>query len=82
MIPQEYIVDDQDGIKDPIGMSGVRLEVKVHIVTGSIASAQNIVKCCYLAGLSVDDLDPRTAGLSRMPPSPTKRRRSAWPSST
>ena len=56
VIPQEYIVDDQDGIKDPVGMSGVRLEVKVHIVTGSIASAQNIVKCCYLAGLTVDDL--------------------------
>jgi cell division protein FtsA len=56
VIPQEYIVDDQDGIKDPVGMIGVRLEVKVHIVTGSIASAQNIVKCCYLAGLSVDDL--------------------------
>ncbi|OPY64990.1 MAG: Cell division protein FtsA [Syntrophorhabdaceae bacterium PtaU1.Bin034] len=56
VIPQEYIVDDQDGIKDPVGMSGVRLEVKVHIVTGSIASAQNIVKCCYLGGLSVDDL--------------------------
>jgi cell division protein FtsA len=56
VIPQEYIVDDQDGIKDPVGMSGVRLEVKVHIVTGSISSAQNLVKCCYLAGLSVDDL--------------------------
>ncbi len=56
VIPQEYIVDDQDGIKDPVGMSGVRLEVKVHIVTGSITSAQNIVKCCYLAGLSVDEL--------------------------
>ena len=56
VIPQEYIVDDQDGIKDPIGMSGVRLEVKVHIVTGSITSAQNIIKCCSLAGLSVDDL--------------------------
>jgi cell division protein FtsA len=56
VIPQEYIVDDQDGIKDPIGMSGVRLEVKVHMITGAITSAQNIVKCCYLAGLSVDDL--------------------------
>lgn len=44
VIPQEYIVDDQDGIKDPVGMSGVRLEVKVHIVTGSVTSAQNIVK--------------------------------------
>jgi cell division protein FtsA len=56
VIPQEYIVDDQDGIKDPLGMSGVRLEVKVHIVTGALASAQNIIKCCYLAGLAVDDL--------------------------
>lgn len=56
VIPQEFIVDDQDGIKDPIGISGVRLEVKVHIVTGSVSSAQNIVKCCKLAGLSVDDI--------------------------
>jgi cell division protein FtsA len=56
VIPQEYIVDDQDGIKDPLGMSGVRLEVKVHIVSGAIAAAQNIIKCCYLAGLAVDDL--------------------------
>lgn len=56
VIPQEYIVDDQDGIKEPIGITGVRLEVKVHIVTGSVSSAQNIVKCCKLAGLSVDDI--------------------------
>ena len=56
VIPQEYIVDDQDGIKDPLGMSGVRLEVKVHIVSGSVTAAQNIVKCCDLAGLSVEDL--------------------------
>ena len=56
VIPQEYIVDDQDGIRDPLGMSGVRLEVKVHIVTGSVTSTQNIVKCCMLAGLSVEDL--------------------------
>lgn len=56
VIPQEFIVDDQDGIRDPIGISGVRLEVKVHIVTGSVSSAQNIVKCCKLAGLSVDDI--------------------------
>jgi cell division protein FtsA len=56
VIPQEFIVDDQDGIKDPIGMSGVRLEVRVHIVTASTSSAENIVKCCYLGGLSVDDL--------------------------
>ena len=56
VIPQEFIVDDQDGIKDPIGMSGVRLEVRVHIVTASTSSAENIVKCCYLGGLTVDDL--------------------------
>ena len=56
VIPQEFIVDDQDGIKDPVGITGVRLEVKVHIVTGNISSAQNIIKCCKLAGLSVDDI--------------------------
>jgi len=56
VIPQEYIIDDQDGIKDPIGITGVRLEVKTHIVTGSVSSAQNIVKCCKLAGLNVDDI--------------------------
>ncbi|OPX98686.1 MAG: Cell division protein FtsA [Syntrophorhabdus sp. PtaB.Bin006] len=56
VIPQEFIIDDQDGIKDPIGITGVRLEVKVHIVTGSVSSAQNIIKCCKLAGLNVDDI--------------------------
>ncbi|MBA4389665.1 MAG: cell division protein FtsA [Syntrophus sp. (in: bacteria)] len=56
VIPQEFIVDDQDGIKDPVGITGVRLEVKVHIVTGNISSAQNIIKCCKLAGLTVDDI--------------------------
>ncbi len=56
VIPQEFIVDDQDGIKDPIGITGVRLEVKVHIVTGSISSAQNVIKCCKLAGLEVGDI--------------------------
>jgi cell division protein FtsA len=56
VIPQEFIVDDQDGIRDPIGITGVRLEVKVHIVTGNISSAQNIIKCCKLAGLAVDDV--------------------------
>ena len=56
VIPQEFIVDDQDGIKDPVGITGVRLEVKVHIVTGNISSAQNIIKCCRLAGLSVNDI--------------------------
>jgi len=56
IIPQEFIVDDQDGIKDPIGMSGVRLEGRVHIVTGAITSAQNIIKCANRAGLDVDDI--------------------------
>jgi cell division protein FtsA len=55
-IPQEYIVDDQDGIKDPVGMSGIRLEGRVHIVTGAITSAQNIIKCANRAGLDVDDI--------------------------
>ena len=56
VIPQEYIVDDQDGIKDPVGMSGVRLEGRVHVVTGAITSAQNIIKCANRAGLDVDDI--------------------------
>ncbi len=56
IIPQEFIVDDQSGIKDPRGMSGTRLEVKVHIVTGSVTNVQNIVKCCQKAGLSVENI--------------------------
>jgi len=56
IIPQEFIVDGQDGIKDPVGMSGVRLEGRVHIVTGAITSAQNIIKCANRAGLDVDDI--------------------------
>jgi len=53
ILPQEYVVDDQDGIKEPLGMSGVRLEAKVHIVTGAVTSAQNIIKCCNRTGLNV-----------------------------
>lgn len=56
VIPQEFVIDDQDGIRDPIGMSGVRLEAKVHIVTAAVTSAQNIVKCCNRAGLNVNDI--------------------------
>lgn len=56
IIPQEYIVDDQDGIRDPIGMCGRRLEAKIHIVTGAVTSAQNIVKCAHKCGLSVNDI--------------------------
>src|SRR5512139_1165733 len=56
ILPQEFIIDDQDGIREPLGMSGVRLEAKVHIVTGAVASAQNIVKSCNRAGLDVADI--------------------------
>lgn len=55
-IPQEFIVDGQGSIKDPRGMSGVRLEAEVHIVTGAITSAQNIVKCINRAGFEVEDI--------------------------
>lgn len=53
---REFVVDDQDGIADPLGMSGVRLEAKVHIVTGAVTSAQNIIKCANKAGLDVCDI--------------------------
>ncbi|MFL6622616.1 MAG: cell division protein FtsA [Sulfurifustaceae bacterium] len=56
ILPQEFIIDKQDGIREPIGMSGVRLEAKVHIVTGAVSAAQNIVKCVRRCGLEVDDL--------------------------
>ena len=56
VLPQEFIVDNEQGIKDPIGMSGVRLEANFHIITGHIAAAQNIYKCVAKAGLTVDQL--------------------------
>ena len=56
VIPQGFVVDNQDGIKDPVGMHGVRLEAYVHIVTGAVASAQNLVKSIYNAGLSVENI--------------------------
>jgi len=56
ILPQEFIVDDQRGIDDPIGMSGVRLEAEVHIVTGAVTSAQNICRCIERAGMGVHDL--------------------------
>src|SRR3982075_902006 len=56
VLPQDYIIDEQDGIKEPLGMSGVRLEAKVHIVTAAVSSAQNIVKCCGRTGLQVADI--------------------------
>ena len=56
VLPQEYIVDRQPGIKDPIGMSGVQLEVNFHIITGQMAAAKNIFKCVSKAGLEVAEL--------------------------
>ena len=56
VLPQEFIIDSQEGIRDPIGMSGVRLEAKVHIVTGADSAAQNIVKCVQRCGLEVEDI--------------------------
>jgi cell division protein FtsA len=56
VLPQQFIIDGQDGIKDPIGMSGTRLEVEIHIVTGAVTSAQNIVKCINRSGFEVDDI--------------------------
>jgi len=54
ILPQEYVIDNQEGIKEPLGMSGVRLEAKVHLVTGSANSVQNIDKCIRRCGLEVD----------------------------
>lgn len=64
VLPQEFVVDDQDDIKMPVGMAGVRLEARVHIVTGAISSGQNLVKCCNRAGLHVEDVlaSPLAAG--------------------
>lgn len=56
ILPQEFIIDGQEGIREPIGMSGVRLESKVHIVTGSVSAAQNIIKCVERCNLKVSDI--------------------------
>lgn len=56
ILPQEFVIDGQDGIKEPIGMSGIRLEAKVHMVTGAVSAAQNIIKCIRRCGLEVDDI--------------------------
>ena len=64
VIPQEFIIDDQGGIQNPVGMSGIRLEAKIHIVTGAVTSAHNIVKCANRSGLDVCDivLEPLASG--------------------
>ena len=56
VLPQQFIVDDQDGIYHPIGMAGVRFEAKVHIITAAMSAVQNIIKCCERAGLQVQDI--------------------------
>jgi cell division protein FtsA len=56
ILPQEFIIDNQEGIHDPVGMSGVRLEARVHMVTGAVSAAQNIIKCVRRCGLEVEDL--------------------------
>ncbi|MFT5716733.1 MAG: cell division protein FtsA [Oleiphilaceae bacterium] len=56
ILPQEYVIDSQEGIKEPLGMSGVRLEAKVHLVTCAVNAAQNIEKCVQKCGLEVDDI--------------------------
>ncbi len=56
ILPQEFVIDQQEGIKEPVGMSGIRLEAKVHMVTGSVSAAQNIVKCIRRCGLDVEDI--------------------------
>jgi cell division protein FtsA len=56
ILPQEFLIDHQEGIREPVGMSGVRMEAKVHIVTGADAAAQNIVKCVQRCGLQVEDI--------------------------
>ena len=66
VLPQEFIIDGQEGVREPLGMSGVRLEVKVHIVTGAVSAAQNIIKCVRRCGLEVNDLilQPLASSLS------------------
>ncbi|MCD6497630.1 MAG: cell division protein FtsA [Deltaproteobacteria bacterium] len=68
VLPKNFVVDDQDGIKDPVGMRGVRLEAQVHLVTAAVTSAQNIIKCCNMADLDVADivLEPLASALSTL----------------
>jgi cell division protein FtsA len=56
ILPQEFVIDLQEGIKEPVGMSGIRLEAKVHMVTSSVSAQQNIIKCIRRCGLEVDDI--------------------------
>ena len=62
ILPQDFVIDNQEGIREPVGMSGVRLEAKVHMVTGAVSAAQNIIKCVRRCGLEVEH-HSRTAGV-------------------
>ena len=73
VLPQEYIVDDQNGIRDPVGMCGVRLEGKVHIVTGAATSAENVVRCANRAGLHVQNIVLEQLGCSEAVLSPEEK---------
>ena len=66
IIPQEFIVDDQDGVLDPVGMNGVRLQANVHIITGLVSAAKNIYRCIEKAGYQVEDvvLEPLASSFS------------------
>ncbi|HPL63793.1 MAG TPA: cell division protein FtsA [Syntrophales bacterium] len=72
-LPQYYLVDDQDGVKDPIGMSGVRLEVKVHIITGAVTSIQNIIKSVNGVGLDINEIILESLAASDAVLSPDER---------
>lgn len=72
-LPQEYIVDDQRGIMNPVGMSGLRLEAKVHIVTGAVSSAENIVRSCQRSSLEVSDLVLESLASSKAVLTPEER---------
>ncbi len=73
VLPQYYVVDDQDGIREPIGMSGVRLEAKVHIVIGAVTSIQNIIKSVNRVGLDVNDIVLEPLASSRAVLSPDEK---------
>ena len=70
VLPQEFVIDGQDGIQEPRGMMGVRLEASVHMVTGAVAEAQNIIKCCNRTGLNVADfvLEPLASADATLTP--------------
>ena len=86
VLPQEFIIDTQEGVKEPLGMSGVRLEAKVHMVTCAVNAAQNIEKCIERCGLAVngvilEQLASSYSCLLYTSPSPRDRTRSRMPSS-